>query len=125
MRERWAAHPTPTADVIQPSEVPSGHLGWLSEALVSPPQGLMNPVSAGEPAHYISTLPFLGQDAQDPSPFLKKDIERFLWNFLAARTASGPAADGGAQDYLSLSFLSAVLSPRAQSLASSNNIMCA
>src|SRR5579875_3820451 len=89
-----------------------GFLRHLAPSL----QGLMNPVSAGEPAHYISTLPLLGQDAQDPSPFLKKDVERFLWNFLAARTASGPAADGGAQDYLSLSFLSAVPTPRAQSL---------
>ena len=33
---------------------------------------------------------------QDPSLFLKKDVERFLWNFLALRTSSGPAvgADG-------------------------------
>lgn len=33
---------------------------------------------------------------QDPSLVLKKDMERFLWNFLALRTSSGPAvgADG-------------------------------
>ena len=55
-----------------------------------------------------STLPRLGDfhdhdcilspavDLQDPSLFLKKDVERFLWNFLALRTSSGPAvaADG-------------------------------
>lgn len=57
-------------------------------------QGLMTPLSRGEPAHYISTLPFLGRDPQDPSPFLKKDVERFLWNFLASRTAAGPATTG-------------------------------
>ncbi|CAL8470795.1 g10337 [Coccomyxa elongata] len=51
---------------------------------------LISPVSRGEPMHYISTLPFLGQDSQDPSLALKKDVERFLWNFLASRTASGP-----------------------------------
>ena len=34
--------------------------------------------------------------AQDPSLVLKKDVERFIWNFLALRTSSGPAvgADG-------------------------------
>ena len=57
-------------------------------------QGLMTPLSGGEPAHYISTLPFLGKDPQDASPFFKKDIERFLWNFLASRTAAGPANTG-------------------------------
>lgn len=33
---------------------------------------------------------------QDPSLVLKKDVERFLWNFMALRTSSGPAvgADG-------------------------------
>ena len=33
---------------------------------------------------------------QDPSLVLKKDVERFLWNFLALRTSSGSAvgADG-------------------------------
>ena len=30
---------------------------------------------------------------QDPSLVLKKDVERFLWNFLALRTSSGPAVD--------------------------------
>ncbi|CAL5224917.1 g7683 [Coccomyxa viridis] len=57
---------------------------------------LISPVSRGEPAHYISTLYQLGQDSQDPSLVLKKDMERFLWNFLALRTSSGPAvgADG-------------------------------
>ena len=29
---------------------------------------------------------------QDPSLYLKKDVERFLWNFLALRTSSGQAA---------------------------------
>jgi hypothetical protein len=58
-------------------------------------QGLMNPVSSGEPAHYIGPLPALGQDGQDPSPFLKKDVERFLWNFLAACTALGTATTRG------------------------------
>ena len=60
-----------------------------------PVQGLMNPVSSGEPAHYIGTLPALGQDGQDPNPFLKKDVERFLWNFLAARTAMGTTSPRG------------------------------
>ncbi len=38
----------------------------------------------------------LAVDLQDPSLFLKKDVARFLWNFLALRTSSGPAvaADG-------------------------------
>ncbi len=33
---------------------------------------------------------------QDPSLVLEKDVERFLWNFLALRTSSGPTvgADG-------------------------------
>lgn len=35
---------------------------------------------------------------QDPALYLKKDVARFLWNFLALRTSSGPAlaADGEA-----------------------------
>lgn len=55
----------------------------------------MNPISSGEPAHYIGTLPALAQDGQDPNPFLIKDVERFLWNFLAARTALGTATSQG------------------------------
>ena len=58
----------------------------------------MAPLSRGEPAHYISTLPFLGRDPQDASPLLKKDVERFLWNFLASRTAAGPAAAGSCEE---------------------------
>ena len=64
-------------------------------------QGLMTPLSRGEPAHYISTLPFLGRDSQDASPFLKKDVERFLWNFLASRTAAGPSTTGSCGEAVS------------------------
>lgn len=31
-------------------------------------------------------------ELQDPDIAMKMDIERFIWNFLASRTASGPVA---------------------------------
>ena len=46
--------------------------------------------------HYISDLHSLTADSQDPNPNIKSNVERFVWNFLALRMASGPAknADG-------------------------------
>lgn len=46
--------------------------------------------------NFLWALEWCSQCVQDPSLYLKKDVERFLWNFLALRTSSGlaAAADG-------------------------------
>ena len=44
------------------------------------------------PEHYLTVLRSPTKDDQDPDPAAKSNMERFLWNFLALRTAIGPGS---------------------------------
>ncbi|KAK9823947.1 hypothetical protein WJX72_006597 [[Myrmecia] bisecta] len=77
----------------------------LIACLVKADPGLTCPLSLSlilptrvQAEHYISDMHSLTADSQDPNPNIKSNIERFVWNFLALRTSSGPAknADGSA-----------------------------
>eukprot|EP00884_Botryococcus_braunii_P020474 jgi/Botrbrau1/710/Bobra.160_2s0033.1 len=46
-------------------------------------------------SHYIGILFSLTEDSQEPDQAIKSDVARFLWNFLALRTAAGPGKLAG------------------------------
>ncbi|GAB4818162.1 hypothetical protein N2152v2_005208 [Parachlorella kessleri] len=55
---------------------------------------LMSPVSGGTVQHYISILRTITEDPQTADTASKKDVERFVWNFLAFATAGIDPLDG-------------------------------
>ena len=65
----------------------------LLDCLVRPEPGLTAcnaaaGISVFAPAeHYVSVLRTLTADDQDPNPYIKNNVARFLWNFLATATA--------------------------------------
>lgn len=74
-------------------------VAMLAACLLRSDPGLACPLArnltavAGDPAapRYVGILRTLAADAQDPDARVMGDVARLLWNFLALRTASGPA----------------------------------
>lgn len=65
----------------------------LISCLVAAEPGLSCPLASslmsgfGPAEHYISVLRSPTRDSQDPDPAVKGNMARFLWNYLASRTA--------------------------------------
>ena len=75
----------------------AGVVDELISCLMTADPGLTCPLAArlmtatGPAEHYIGVLRSPTRDSQDPDPAVKGNLARFLWNFLADRTAEVPS----------------------------------